>query len=97
MFVTSKILQGRHWVTGGQHHWDEYMIGDFNGTVFVPDTTTPGAIGVLDYGYVAAGKTGGNAANDPTGRRVFFGWNMPWSRQGANGAEGKKSTFRPLR
>ena len=44
--------------------------------------------GVLDYGYVAAGKTGGNAANDPMGRRVFFGWNMPWSRQGAYPAEG---------
>ena len=30
---------------------------------------------------VAAGKTGGGAANDedPLGRRVFFGWNMPWS------------------
>ena len=44
--------------------------------------------GVLDYGYVAAGKTGGNAKNDPMGRRVFFGWNMPWSRQGADGNEG---------
>ena len=38
--------------------------------------------------YVAAGKTGGNARNDPMGRRVFFGWNMPWSRQGADGSEG---------
>ena len=88
MFVTSKILQGRTWVTGGQHHWDEYLIGEFNGTTFTPDLETPGATGVLDYGYVAAGKTGGDEANDPLGRRVFFGWNMPWSRQGANGAEG---------
>lgn len=83
MFVTSKILQGHPWVTGGQHHWDEYYIGEFNGTSFTPEQH-----GVLDYGYVAAGKTGGNAANDPMGRRVFFGWNMPWSRQGAYPNEG---------
>ena len=64
--------------------------GSFDGRSFTPDTTTPGATGVLvvDYGYVAAGKTGGNVANDPMGRRVFFGWNMPWSRQGSRGAEG---------
>jgi sucrose-6-phosphate hydrolase SacC (GH32 family) len=71
-----------------RHHWDEYYIGTFDGRNFIPDMTTPGATGVLDHGYVAAGKTGGNAANDPMGRRVFFGWNMPWSRQGSRGAEG---------
>ena len=60
MFVTSKILQGHQWATGGQHHWDEYYIGTFNGTAFTPEQH-----GVLDYGYVAAGKTAGNAANDP--------------------------------
>jgi len=48
MFVTSKIMQGSPWVTGGQHHWDEYYIGSFDGTSFTPDTT-PGATGVLDY------------------------------------------------
>ena len=83
MFVTSQIFQGHRWVTGGNHHWDQYRIGTFNGTTFVPEHQ-----GVLDYGYVAAGKTGGNWQNGPTGRRVFFGWNMPWSRQGAHGAEG---------
>lgn len=87
MFVTSKILQGHRWVTGGQHHWDEYYIGSFNGTRFSPHGSH-GSHGVLDYGYVAAGKTAGNAANDPAGRRTFFGWNMPWSRQGADGQEG---------
>ena len=49
MFVTSKILQGRSWVTGGQHHWDEYFIGEFDGHSFTPEHQ-----GVLDYGYVAA-------------------------------------------
>lgn len=60
------------------HHWDEHSICTLNGTAFAPEQH-----GVLDRGYVAAGKMGGNADNDSMGRRVFFGWNMPWSRQGA--------------
>ena len=88
MFITSKIFQGHRWVTGGNHHWDEYYIGTFDGRTFTPDKLE-WSTGVLDYGYVAAGKTGGNAANDPMGRRVFFGWNMPWSRQGWK--DGKQS------
>eukprot|EP00039_Didymoeca_costata_P005084 m.78312 g.78312 ORF g.78312 m.78312 type:complete len:705 (+) comp12665_c0_seq7:96-2210(+) len=78
MFITSQIFQGHAWVTGANHHWDQYRIGSFDGVTFTPQVQ-----GVLDYGYVAAGKSGGNET-----RRVFFGWNMPWSRQGANGAEG---------
>ena len=68
-------------MTGGNHHWDQYRIGTFDGVRFTPEVQ-----GVLDYGYVAAGKTGGAVSNDPEGRHVFFGWNMPWSRQGPGNA-----------
>jgi sucrose-6-phosphate hydrolase SacC (GH32 family) len=79
---------------------DQYRIGSFDGVTFKPEVQ-----GVLDYGYVAAGKTGGRtirsklsgrgAATEPD-RRVFFGWNMPWSRQGDNGAEGPFPSPPPL-
>jgi hypothetical protein len=67
MFVTSQIFQGHRWVTGGNHHWDEYRIGSFDGTTFTPETE-----GVLDYGYVAAGKTGGGYMNEPVGDHAVF-------------------------
>lgn len=50
------------------HHWDEHSIYTLNGTAFAPEQH-----GVLDRGYVAAGKMGGNADNDSMGRRVSLG------------------------
>jgi sucrose-6-phosphate hydrolase SacC (GH32 family) len=47
MFITSQIFQGSEWVTGGNHHWDQYRIGTFDGIRFTPEVS-----GVLDYGCV---------------------------------------------
>ena len=39
MFITSQIFQGSEWVTGGNHHWDQYRIGTFDGTTFTPEVS----------------------------------------------------------
>lgn len=43
------------------HHWDEHSICTLNGTAFAPEQH-----GVLDRGYVAAGKMGGNSTTQTT-------------------------------
>jgi beta-fructofuranosidase len=79
MLMTSQITEGNSaYENIPQKLTEVFWIGDFDGKVFTPLNPVARA---MDFGFVAAAKTGGDLHNTaPSGRRVFFGWTDPWTR-----------------
>ena len=80
MLMASQISEGNDaFETHPQKLTESYWIGHFDGRKFTP--VGDGVGRAIDFGYVAAAKTGGDLRNDaPSSRRVFFGWNDCWTR-----------------
>ena len=81
MLMTSQITEGNDaYERHPQKLTEAYWIGDFDGRHFTP--LQGHEVGrAVDFGYVAAAKTGADLRNsEASSRRVFFGWNDVWTR-----------------
>jgi sucrose-6-phosphate hydrolase SacC (GH32 family) len=87
VLLVSQIMQGGTYKGGGNTHYNQWYVGDFDGAVF-----TPTSQGVLDWGLMAAAKTITDVANNASSRRVLLGWLNAFDRQGSAEGDAANST-----